>query len=99
KKMAKIIVDCNALLDGPEEPLHQFIKSNPGLLCPTHYRVWSKLSLGRRDTDFVFREASGEYLLVELEGPSRPLFRTDGQQREELTHAIDQVMDWRRYIE
>jgi hypothetical protein len=34
-----------------------------------------------------------------LESPLRPLFRADGQQREELTHAIDQIVDWRRYIE
>jgi hypothetical protein len=99
KQMAKLIAECESLLDGNEEPLHQFIKANPELLCPTHYQVWSKLSLGKRDTDFVFREPSGDYLLVELEKPSHLLFRVDGQQREELTHAIDQVTDWRRYIE
>jgi hypothetical protein len=55
--------------------------------------------LGKRETDFVFRQPSGDYLLVELEKPSHFLFRNDGQQRAELTHAIDQVMDWRRYIE
>jgi len=98
-EMTKLLSECKELLDGPEEPLHQFVKGKPGLLCPTHDRVWSKLPLGKRVTDFVFRQATGEYLLVELEGPSHILFRTDGQQREELTHAIDQVMDWRRYIE
>jgi hypothetical protein len=99
KRMAQLIAKYQSLLEGNEEPLHQFIKTNPNLLCPTHYRVWSKLSLGKRDTDFVFREPSGDYLLVELEKPSHPLFRSDGQQREELTHAIDQITDWRRYIE
>jgi hypothetical protein len=97
--MTKLLSECKALLDGPEESLHQFVKGKPGLLCPTHDRVWSKLPLGKRVTDFVFRQATGEYLLVELERPSHNLFRADGQQREELTHAIDQVMDWRRYIE
>jgi len=99
KRMAGILSECEKLLDGKEEPLHQYIKAHPELLSPTHYRMWSKLSFGKRDTDFVFREPSGDYLLVELESPMRPLFRADGQQREELTHAIDQIVDWRRYIE
>ena len=99
KKMAKLIVGCEELLNGPEEPLHQYIKTNPELLSPTHYRYWSKLPLGKRYTDFVFRQPSGEYLLVEIESPLQQLFRADGQQREELTHAVDQVMDWRRYLE
>jgi hypothetical protein len=99
KKMAQTLSECEKLLDGNEEPLHQYIKAHPALLSPTHYRMWSKLPLGKRDTDFVFREPSGEYLLVELESPLRSLFRADGQQREELTHALDQIIDWRRYIE
>lgn len=99
KTMARVLRECEGLLNGNEEPLHQYIKQNPELLCPTHHRMWSKLPLGKRTTDFVFREASGEYLLVELESPMRPLFRADGQQRGELTHAIDQIIDWRRYIE
>ncbi len=60
---------------------------------------WSKLRLGERVTDFVFREPANEYLLVELESPLRELFRKDGQQREELTHAFNQILDWRTYIE
>lgn len=99
KQMARLLSECENLLSGNEEPLHQYIKSNPGILCPTHYRVWSKLPLGKRITDFVFQEPSGEYLLVELESPLRLLFRADGQPREELIHALDQVVDWRRYIE
>jgi hypothetical protein len=99
RKMARLFAECEGLLNGNEESLHQFIKANPGILCPTHCRLWSKLPLGKRDTDFVFREPSGDYLLVEIEKPSHLLFRNDGQQREELTHAIDQVTDWRRYME
>ena len=43
--------------------------------------------------------ATGEYLLVELENPARKLFTKTGRQSAELTHAIDQTLDWRRYIE
>jgi hypothetical protein len=99
KTMIRLLHEYDSLLIGKEESLHQFIKAHPALLCPTYFKVWSKLSLGKRDTDFVFCEASGDYLLVEIEQPSHQLFRNDGQQREELTHAIDQIIDWRRYIE
>ena len=99
KMMAELILQYESLLAGPEEPLHQFIKKNPQLLCPTHDRVWSKLPLGNRISDFVFREPAGGYLLVELEQPSHLLFRKHGQPRQALNHAIDQVMDWRRYLE
>ena len=49
-------------------------------------------------SDFVFREPYNDYQLVEIEAPYRQLFRQDGQQREELTHAINQIMDWIQYI-
>jgi hypothetical protein len=87
------------LLDGPEEPAHQFLKQHPEIISPTHTAAWSKLPLGNRVTDFVFREPSYEYVLVEIESPLRELFRKDGQQREELTHAFNQIIDWRVFIE
>jgi hypothetical protein len=90
--------EFRSLLDGPEADLQAFLEDNPELLSPTHLRMWKKVPLGRRFTDFVFKEPN-EYVLVELEAPSRPLFRKDGQQSEELTHAIKQVNDWLRYIE
>jgi Domain of unknown function (DUF4263) len=49
-------------------------------------------------SDFVFREPYNDYQLVEIEAPIRKLFRKNGQQREELTHAINQIMDWIQYI-
>src|SRR6266851_5144234 len=77
----------------------QLLENNPELLSPTHLRAWKKVPLGGRITDFVLREPPNDYLLVELEAPTRPLFRKDGQQTEELTHAINQVEDWLRYIQ
>jgi hypothetical protein len=47
----------------------------------------------------VFRGPTKEYLLVEIESPLRELFRKDGQQRQELTHAFDQIIDWRIFLE
>jgi hypothetical protein len=99
KRAAKLIGGLENLLKGPEEPIHQYIKAHPELLCPTHTRCWSKLQFGKNFTDFVFMEPTGDYLLVELEKPAHNLFRNDGQPREELTHALNQITDWRRYLE
>jgi hypothetical protein len=99
KTFQRIFEQFTALLDGAEEPLHQFLKGHPELLCPTHTKFWSKLPFGDRVSDFVFRQPGNEYLLVEIESPLRELFRKDGQQREELTHAFNQILDWRVYIE
>lgn len=99
KHYSSILKGLESLLDGPEEPVHQFLKAHPQLLSPTHLKFWSKLPLGERVTDFVFLEPPTDYLLVELESPLRDIFRKDGQQREELTHAINQIADWQRFIE
>ena len=98
KLYAALLDELEALLAGPEEPVHQFLKQHPELLCPTSECHWSKLAFGDRVSDFVFREPYNDYLLVELEAPIRELFRKDGQQREELTHAINQISDWIQYI-
>ena len=94
KLYASLLDELEALLDGPEEPVHQFLKLHPELLCPTSEYCWSKLPFGDRVSDFVFREPYNNYLLVEIEAPIRELFRKDGQQRQELTHEINQIADW-----
>jgi hypothetical protein len=98
QRYADLLEEFERLLVGPEEPVHQFLKSHPELLCPTMERSWSKLPFGDRISDFVFCEPHNDYELVELEAPIRELFRRDGQQREELTHAINQILDWLQYI-
>lgn len=82
-----------------EEILQVFLNDHPELLVPTYSRVFPKLRLGDHVTDFVFQKATGDYLLVEIERSTYQLFRNDGQQKAELTHAIDQLNDWKRYIE
>jgi hypothetical protein len=54
---------------------------------------------GDHVSDFVFREPRNDYLLVEIEAPYRELFRRNGHQRQELTHAIGQIDDWICYIQ
>jgi len=82
-----------------EEELQVFLADHPQLLCTAYTRVWPKLALGSYNADFVFHEAAGDYLLVELERSTLRLFRSDGHQTAELTHAHGQVCNWKRYIE
>ncbi len=82
-----------------EEELQKFLAANPSFLEPAYVRVWPKLALGNCVTDFVFQRAIGDYLLVELEHPAKKLFTKAGVQAAALTQAIDQILDWRRYIE
>lgn len=99
RKQYKAILDeFISLLGGKEEPVHQYLKKHPELLFPTAAQTWSKLRFGKNISDFVFRESYNDYVLVEIEAPIRELFRKDGQQREELTHAINQIADWVQYI-
>jgi hypothetical protein len=99
REYANRLMEFQSLLDGPEANVQQFLESNPSLLSPTYVQIWKKVALGKRVTDLIFREPPTEYTLVELEAPTRTLFRRDGQQHEDLTHAINQGLDWLRYIE
>ena len=42
------------------------------------YKMWPKLALGKKITDFVFQDATSDYLLVELERYNLPLFIDNG---------------------
>jgi hypothetical protein len=96
---AELLAEFEHLLQGSEEPVHQFLRKHPELISPTSERHWSKVPFGAGVSDFVFREPYNDYELVEIESPVRELFRKDGQEREDLTHAIRQIRDWVRYIE
>jgi len=102
KSLAKVLKDYKTLLDSNpdrEEVLQCFLRDKPALLCPTHTKMWPKLALGAYVTDFVFREAAGGYLLVELERPDHRLFIKNGNTSSNLNHAKGQILDWKRYIE
>lgn len=102
RQYAALLAEFMALLDSNperEQVLQAFLQQNPVLLCPTHVRMWPKLPLGATVTDFVFRDANQEYLLVELERSTLQLFRQDGHATADLTHAHGQIVDWKRYLE
>jgi hypothetical protein len=99
RQYAALLAEFESLLQGPEEPLHQFLREHPELISPTCDKHWSKGPFGATKSDFVFREPHNDYELVEIEAPGRQLFRQNGQQHGDLTHAINQATDWVRYIE
>lgn len=101
REFASLLQRCQELLDSnpKEEVLQKFLGKNPSLLCPTQIKVWPKLELGRHVTDFVFREATGDYLMVELERSTHRLFLKNGDPSSKLNHALSQILDWKRYIE
>jgi hypothetical protein len=96
EQAAKLLAEFEAV---PEEPCHQFLKTHPDLLCTTYDAVWSKVPFGEHVSDFAFREPRNDYLLVEIETPYRELFRRNGHQRHELSHAIGQIDDWLCHIQ
>lgn len=102
RQYAALLKEFKTLLDSEperEEVLQSFLRDHSVLLCPTHTKVWPKLALGARKTDFVFRDATTDYLLVELERSTHPLFRLDGHPSAELNEARGQIIDWKRYLE
>ncbi len=102
RAFAALLKSYKDLLDSNpdrEEILQSFLRDHPALLCPAHIGIWPKLKLGAHVTDFVFREAAGDYLLVELEPSRDRLFLKDGHASAELNHAKGQITDWKRYLE
>ncbi|MCW3101359.1 MAG: hypothetical protein JWL77_6977 [Chthonomonadaceae bacterium] len=102
RQYGSLLIAFKALLDSDpdrEQILQAFLQRNPMLLCPTHVRMWPKLALGATITDFVFRDATQEYVLVELERSTLQLFRQHGHATADLTHAHGQIVDWKRYLE
>jgi len=83
-----------------EAPLQTFLTENPPLLTLEAARVWPQFKLGDDYiTDFVPELGFQEYVLVEIEAPSRKLFTKNGDATADLNHAIQQVEDWLRWIE
>jgi hypothetical protein len=90
-----------------EAPIHAFLERNPVLLSQIlgggHGRwIFSKSRLGAEHVpDFMLCEKdSGGYhwTLLELENPHFPPLTQSGEQSAKLTHAIQQVRDWRIWL-
>jgi hypothetical protein len=98
---------CAELLDlvehfgGDEERIHQWLyrRQHWVFLDPGARDVRSKIPFGARVSDFVVERTDSTYLLIELEPPAVPIFRSDNHEpTAPFNHACQQVRDWRRYI-
>jgi hypothetical protein len=100
RRARQTLIDFEDLLkrNGKEEEIHQFIRRHPELLSPIRKRVLSKMAFGKTISDFVVEQADGTYILVELEHPEAKLFNAKDHFSASLTHAIGQIIDWKRYI-
>jgi ppGpp synthetase/RelA/SpoT-type nucleotidyltranferase len=96
--------DFTALLSTQrEEQLQQYLREHPELLYPDHAVCLPKMKLGDDFvTDFVFRVHGvdgPEYVFVEIERPSKPVFVAGGYFSAEFTQAKNQLLDWERWID
>lgn len=83
-----------------EAPLQEFLARTPALLSLEAANPWPQFRLGDDYiTDFVLELGNEEYVLVEIEAASRQLYTRGGNPSSDLTHAIQQVEDWRQWIE
>ncbi len=101
-KLEGIIEKFEDLLDKAkyEEDLQKFLSTHPVILSPTALKVLPKHKLGSEYIpDFVICEIEHEYIFVEIEAPSKKLFNKNGNPSTFLTHAQQQVEDWREWVQ
>ncbi|HEY3899974.1 MAG TPA: Shedu anti-phage system protein SduA domain-containing protein [Chthoniobacter sp.] len=87
--------------DADEKRLHRYIERNPVVLSAYGTRLDSEVSLGQQyRIDLILRSTGvrEEVILVELENHRHALFTRSGQPRAEITHAVQQVQDWFRWL-
>lgn len=101
--VSKPVLDAfDALIrnDPGNEPAFQtFLTTHPQILDPLAIRVWPQPDLfGFRSPDYVLQRADGTYLVIEIECPAKKLVTNGGQLTSEVTHAEQQVADYRRYL-
>jgi hypothetical protein len=90
----KLIVDQ---LDN-EPAFQRFLTEHPQLLEPMAVQMWPQPNLfGSCFPDFVVRRADDSYVVVEIERPSKALVTTGGHLSADVTHAEQQVTDYRTY--
>ncbi len=79
-----------------ESELQSFIENNPIVLnCFSPQLIQPKARVGNfYETDFVIQNTKNELLLIEIEKPETSLFKNNGDQHHQLTHAFDQIENW-----
>lgn len=89
--------------DSTEHDYHKLIAEHPAFFFQQEYQVVSKPELGsEHQADFVIAadqiSAGIHYRFIEIESPHAVAYTVSGNPSARLTHAIQQVMDWKRWI-
>lgn len=83
-----------------ETAFQRFFTDHPQMLDPLAVEVWPQPNLhGARRPDFVVRRFDDSYVVVEIETPAKLLITSDGQLSSWATHAVAQVLEYRRFVE
>lgn len=98
----RLIEHFEEILQAPEreEEYQQFFTKNPVFINPLASRLISKHKLGDDFiTDYVLETLTGEYIAVEIEKPSDPIFTKANDFSSQFTHAFGQVIDFIGWLE
>jgi|HubBroStandDraft_2_1064218.scaffolds.fasta_scaffold24173_1 hypothetical protein len=104
------ILEYASLLDtSPDErPIHEFLANHSYffhhlLRLSGQSPLYSKIKLGDQFVvDFAGFDKSSvgpEWYLIEIESPTCKMFTKAGRQSAKLTHTIQQVSDWRSWVQ
>jgi len=97
-------LEFTAILQRPkvqEADVHNFLKHHPVVLDAYGNQIISEVRLGdsyRIDLVIQQKLNNCRLILVELESPKAKLFTKNGRPRAEVTHALQQVEDWLRWL-
>lgn len=97
------VKEFEELLDGssPESDFQSFLEEHPILLDQTYKTVIPKQQIGmgkEYETDFAVRGVGDRYTFVEIERPTTPIFRKDGDFRADFNHACEQIEEWLTWL-
>lgn len=107
--MDRLAEELGRIIDEAEDerPIQAFFERNPGLLAPLvrgEYVQWvfPKPRLGSEHIpDFMICDrytAGYDWHLIELENPNYDALTRSGQPTARLTHAMQQIRDWRIWL-
>lgn len=102
KLSRRVIMDFENIImkDLYEEEYQIYLKKHPAIIDPLAKEIIAKKKLGSDYiTDFIIRKYDDEYILVEIEKPTTPIFTKSNDFTSQFTHALGQVLDFQEWIE
>lgn len=99
----KVIENYQKIIQNPtssEEDCQKYLFEHPVLIDPLAKEIIPKQRLGSDYiTDFVIKKYNDEYVLVEIEKPSTPIFTKSNDFTSKFSHALGQVIDFQEWVE